>query len=153
MRKASINRLIVVAVCLAAVLLIASLTLDSGGKPIELSKENLKSALFERPAFFGSPGPLRYRSEDDWTWECERLISYFQDTRTRGTVLVRENGIRPVGFGAWGNPPRYERTRRTIEYKLRRDSLVEDWYIDTSAGVAIRKWKFLKIYLKLDSKK
>ena len=143
-------------------IIIAFLMLGCGGEPpSRLTKENLQASLC-RPEH-----ELKYYqdSEDSWfegswKWTCKRVDSVSQENSTYATVRVWEKGSRerPKGSKREGlrldhsgrvHTDRYERKSRNATYELRRDSIDDRWYIDTSNGKPVRRLWLFKRRLKI----
>lgn len=92
-------------------------------------------------------GPVRYTADDGWNWTCERVYVILRQSSTDAEVRVYERGNKRKGAVRGG--ARYEAGSRNATYHLVRNSVNDDWYINTSEGEPVRKFGILKIQLAL----
>jgi len=136
--------------------------LSCGGEPpSKLTKENLQGSLC-RPdhelKYYQDPEDNFLRSS--WKWTCKRVSSVSQENSTYARVKVwkkgsrerlgssRSEGLRLDHSGRLYTE-RYERTSRNAIYELKRDSIEDHWYIDTSNGRPVRRLWLFKRHLKI----
>lgn len=92
--------------------------------------------------------PVQYKSEDGWKWTCHGVHIIIEQRSTGAEVRVLEKGRKSTGGGRY-SLPKIETTSRNATYYLKRNSIDDTWYVDTTDGKAVRKFGVFKIRLAL----
>jgi len=118
------------------------------GNPPEVVEGPLTQEVLERHLV--ELDPVRYKSADGWKWTCTRVYLFHQKNSTEAEVRVYEKGTK----WKWGSDfsPRHlkcETRSRNATYHLRRDTVDDNWHIESSEGEPVLKFGNFKIQLAL----
>jgi len=121
--------------------------------PSELTKKNVQQALTQRPGHIVPYKAVRYKGEDGWTWESKKVLLFSRENDTYAVVKVEEGGVKRKPFLDEffdHSMSDYKVDTRIVDYELKRESTDDSWYIDTTDGKQLRRYIFVKYYLKFE---